>query len=343
MRGRVLIVGQGLAGTALGLELEARGIDFFVVSDGHATAASRVAAGLVNPVTGQRWTKSAQVDDLLPLARAAYARWAQRLGVELWHPLRLTRIWRDAAERATVEAKLARGDLAPYATLAEACDRGVAIAEAAWVDLPALLEHAGARWRAADRLREGRVERGELECTADGVRWREEKFAAVVLCTGAGPLAREAFAGAATLRPAKGETLTVRGASLAPDQGLSCGTWVLGGSDGTARVGATFEPDRADLELTPTARGKLLADATALVGGELEVVGHSAGVRVATPDRLPVAGWHPAVARLGMFGALSSKGTLWAPFLAAAWAAVLAGERTEFPASASLVRSGLVR
>lgn len=342
MTGRVLIVGQGLAGTALGLELEARGIDFLVVSEGHATAASRVAAGLVNPVTGQRWTRSAHVDELLPVARAAYARWEQVLGATLWHPLRFKRLWRDASERATVETKLARGDLAPYATRASADEAGVAIAGAAWVDLPALLTAAAARWQAAGRLRPERLSRDELTWTSTEAVWRGEKFTAVVCCTGAGALAREAFRARVALRAAKGEILVVRGAALAPDDGLSRGTWVLGGLAGTARVGATFAPDREDLEPSETARVKLLADAEAITGCALEVTGHAAGVRVAAPDRLPVVGWHPQRSWLGIFGGLSSKGTLWAPTLAAVWGAVLAGERTDFPEYVDLGRRGLL-
>lgn len=166
MSGRVLIVGQGLAGTALGLELEEAGVDFVIVSAGHAEAASRVAAGLVNPVTGRRWVKSARVDELLPFARDRYAQWSGTLGVELWHPLRLTRVWRDAAERTAVEAKIARGELAPYVAAVDA--RGVELAGAAWVDLPALLAAAEARWCAQGRWRAARMVADELAERGEG-------------------------------------------------------------------------------------------------------------------------------------------------------------------------------
>jgi glycine/D-amino acid oxidase-like deaminating enzyme len=341
MSGRVLIVGQGLAGTALGLELETRGIDFLVASDPAAASASRVAAGLVNPVTGQRWTKSAHVDALLPVARAAYARWEETLGVRLWHPLALTRWWRDGEERDKVAAKIERGELAPYATAADLSARGVEIAAAAWVDLPALLDAAARRWRTAERLREARVELSELEESAGGVTWRGEKFSAAVLCVGAGALVRESLARVAAVTLAKGELLTVRGARLAPHTALSRGTWLLVGPGGVARVGATYERGRDDLVLTETARRRLLADAREFTGDELEVTAHTAGVRLATADRLPLAGWYPERLRLGVLGALGSKGALWAPALAAAWCAVLAGDRGDFPPEASVRRRGL--
>lgn len=339
MQGRVLIVGQGLAGTALGLSLEAAGVEFAIASDGHARAASRVAAGLVNPVTGQRWVKTAAVDETLAFARERYEAWGRELGIALWHPLRLTRLYRDAAERDFVRGKIARGELAPYATAAsEDGERGATIAGAAWVDLPALLEAAAARWRGRGVLRERMVDDAALRVGADAVEWGGEVFAAAVLCTGSGALARGRFA-FAPFAAAKGEMIAVRGATLARDAALSRGTWMIGGPAGTARVGATYERGREDDELTAAARTRLLADAEAMNGASLEVVGHSSGVRLALADRLPVAGWHPRERRLGIFGGLGSKGTLWAPMLAQAWAATLRGDAgTAWPAWAKLDR-----
>lgn len=322
MTPRVLIVGQGLAGTALGLELEAAGIPFEIVSGGHGDAASGVAAGLVNPVTGRRWVKSAHVDRLLPQAREAYGRWESVLGVRLWHPLRLTRRWRDAEERAAVEAKIARGELAPH--VAAVTEQGVELAGAAWVDLPALLAAAARRWRAQGCWREARVKAEDLREAGGGWEWGGARFGTVVLCAGFGTIVREAF-GAEPFALAKGEMLGVRGCPLGPDVGWSGGIWVLGGPGGSARVGATYERDREDLSPTAAAREHLAAAAEHLVGAPLEVVAQTAGVRLTLPDRLPLCGWHPGRPGLGVCGALGSKGSLWAPALARAWAEALRG------------------
>ena len=335
MSGRVLIVGQGLAGTALGVELEEAGVDFVIASAGHAEAASRVAAGLVNPVTGRRWVKSARVDELLPAARDRYARWSGTLGVELWHPLRLTRAWRDAEERARVEAKITRGELAPY--IAAVGARGVELAGAAWVDLPALLGAAEARWQAQGRWRAARITADELVEREGGAEWRGERFAAVVVCVGFGALGRELFAGV-PFALAKGEMLTVRGSPLEDGIAVSRGVWVIGGAAGTARVGATYEREREDLATTAEARTSLLAEAGALVGAELTATGQSAGVRLTLPDRLPLAGRHPQRGWLGFFGALGSKGTLWAPALARAWREAIVRCADVFPPETGLGR-----
>jgi glycine/D-amino acid oxidase-like deaminating enzyme len=326
MAGRVLIVGQGLAGTALGLELEARGIDFLVASDGHATAASRVAAGLVNPVTGQRWTRSAHVDELLPVAQAAYARWEQVLGVQLWHALQLTRRWRDDAERAAVAAKLARGDLAPFATTESITTDGVKIAPAAWVDLPALLTAAARRWHAAGRWRECTVRRDELGFGPAAVAWGGMSFSAVVFCVGAGRELRECFPDV-PWEFAKGQMITVAGLSWSAGHAVSQGHWVLALGEGRARVGATYEREFVDGAPTTAAADLLRSAAQELTRESLRVVAQDAAVRVSVPDRLPLLGWSAREPRLGLFGGLGSKGVLWAPALAARFAAAIVSGR----------------
>lgn len=339
MNGRVLIVGQGLAGTALGLELEAAGIDCAIVSDGHATAASRVAAGLINPITGQRFARTWRVEELRPLAQAAYRRWETVLGVRLWHDLRLERRFRDVTERERAARRFAAGELAPFARALT--DEALVLDGAARVDLPALLDAAAHRWRSSGRLRETRAGAEEF-VWPDGVgavRWRGEEFAAVVCCTGHGALARAWFAGW-PFAAIKGQILTVRAAGLAADTVRHDGMWLIGEREGQGRVGATFERDREDVDTTPAAREQLIAAARRLVGGEIEVAEQAVGVRLALADRLPAIGWHPRRPGLGFFGALGSKGSLWAPWLAQRWCAVLA-HGAAVPPEVVLTRSAL--
>ena len=68
-----IIIGQGLAGSLLGWQLIQDGQRVLVIDDGHRSAASRVAAGIINPITGQRLVKSWHVDQFLPEAEKFYA------------------------------------------------------------------------------------------------------------------------------------------------------------------------------------------------------------------------------------------------------------------------------
>ncbi|MBQ8723678.1 MAG: FAD-dependent oxidoreductase, partial [Opitutales bacterium] len=98
------IVGQGLAGTLLALELEKRGRKVLVIDDGWKTAASQVAAGVLNPVTGMRIVKTLGADDLVPAAKRVYAALGERFGETFFHETPFYRFYTSEHERE-VKAK----------------------------------------------------------------------------------------------------------------------------------------------------------------------------------------------------------------------------------------------
>jgi glycine oxidase len=301
----IFIVGQGLAGTVLGLGFERAGLDFVIADAGHEHAASHAAAGIINPITGRRLVKTPRIEELFPLARTTYREIETQLGVPLWRELKVRRLFRDARERRIFAEKQARGDLAPFA--GEADDAGFWIAPAARVDVPALLTATRARWLKAGILRETTVDWAQLD----------SMFSLVIDCTGAA--ARRGPFGEMDFAWSKGETLHIEAPGLEPDVILNRGHWLLPLSAGTAWVGATHEAGVDDARPTSAACETLLASAVALTGGPVKLRAQFAGVRLTTADKLPVAGRHPANPQLGICSALGARGALFAPWLAQQW------------------------
>lgn len=305
----ILIVGQGVAGTCLAWECERAGIPFAVAAGGEGSrpAASRVAAGIINPVTGRRLVKSWRIDVALPAARAAYREIEAALGVSVWREMRVRRIFQDEGERRTGAEKCDRGELAPYAVATDA--EGLWIEGAARVDLPVLLAAARARWTL-----QGRWQAESVDLTAATAR-----HDLVVDCRGVAGAVDPLWA-AVPWEFSKGETLELAVGGLRPDVIRNCGHWLLPVTPGVAWCGATHAPGALDASPTGAARATLTGSALRLLGAEsVTVVGHTAGVRVNLRDKHPVAGRHPSVARLGLVNALGSKGALLAPMLARQW------------------------
>src|SRR3954469_22667127 len=145
MRADILIVGQGLAGTLLAWEFERAGIAFAIADRGHENAASFVAAGIINPITGRRLVKSWRIETLLPAARATYHELGATLGLRLWRGgracpwvagVRVRRWFADERERQVFAEKQIRGELAPFVEAAD--ESGFWIRDAACVDVCAL-------------------------------------------------------------------------------------------------------------------------------------------------------------------------------------------------------------
>ena len=62
----ILIVGQGLAGSLLALELEKRKKNVMIIDNNPSVSSSKVAAGLYNPITGSKMIKTWLADELFP-------------------------------------------------------------------------------------------------------------------------------------------------------------------------------------------------------------------------------------------------------------------------------------
>ena len=311
MSAPLLIVGQGVAGTMLAWQLEQAGVDFRIVDAGHAQATSRIAGGLVNPVTGLRLAKSWQAEELLPLARESYLALGAAIGASVWRDVRIRRLFRGASERALFERRRTEGDLGPF--LGASDEEGFWIEGAGCVDLPALLAAARARWKDLGILEERRFTDADWGTPA-------------IHCTGASVRALTPLVGV-PWQVSRGELLTVEAAGLDPGVVLSRVHWVLPVEGNRARVGASYSRDTDASRPTDTARTILGRSASDLLGRPFSVIDHEAGLRLALPDKRPLAGWIPGRTDVGVCTALGSKGVLWAPWLARQWRRCLcAGE-----------------
>ena len=306
-RALVLTTGLTLAGTLLAWELERAGISFAITDDARPGSASRVAAGIINPITGRRLVKSWGVDAFLPLARATYREIEATLGVAFWREMRVRRLFADDRERRILVEKQARGELAPFA--GDADESGCWIEGAARVDLATLLDAARERWRARGHWREGVATPAE----------ESVNHALVIDCTGIAGATSRGF-DFVPWEFSKGEILTLAVDGLASDIVLNRGHWVLPLASGVAAVGATHEPGVTDRLPTVAARTVLEASAASLLGRPFTVIDQVAGVRVNLPDKRPVAGRHPLNPRFGVLNGLGAKGALLAPMLARQWA-----------------------
>src|SRR4051794_17300130 len=96
----VIVIGQGLAGTTLAWQLRRRGQRVVVIDRAAAASSSRIAAGLITPVTGKRLAKSWRWDELDPAAVAFYRAMEAEMGESFFEQKPSLRLFTSEAERA---------------------------------------------------------------------------------------------------------------------------------------------------------------------------------------------------------------------------------------------------
>ena len=297
-----IIAGQGLAGTCLAWALWQRGEAFTLVDRG-AGGSSRIAAGMINPLTGKNFEPSWRIAEFLPEALEFYGGVEARIGRQVWHPLPVMRLAGSEKEWQKIVSKLAVPDVAPWV-------RGEVAAPEGWVGA---VDVRGGGWINAGDFLEGSCEFFKnLGCYHVGDVSRLEANDRVIWCDGAAGLLGGHLG---PHRCAKGEILTVRAAGW--DETcirIGAGGWLVPLGGGIFRVGSTYEWNELDALPTEKGRERVEEIARCLGGDGFEIIAHHAGVRPILRRSQPMIG--PLRDGGWMFNALGSKGSLYAPGMA---------------------------
>lgn len=329
-----LIIGQGLAGSLLAWELAHRGERILVLDDEHASASSTAAAGLINPVTGQRIVKTVGVDNYLPVAHKRYRALEEILGRELLFEIPMWRLLRNEKEKTVWQKRkqdpeyndylgewIESGQLQPpfVAPLG-----GFEQQQTGYLDTNALLEGVREYLLETGRYRPQHIDYDEIVLDDEHIRFDGITCGRVIFCEGYKAMHNPWF-NWLPFTPAKGEILSLQFEQPLPRAMINAGRWLMPRAGGDYRLGATYEHEQLDEVLTDEARQTLL---DALPGilvdpGRYKVTGHQAGVRPATTDRQPFIGLHPQWPQLGIFNGFGSKGSLLIPWHAEAFADAL--------------------
>lgn len=329
-----LIVGQGLAGSLLAWELIQRGCNVVVIDNGGENA-SQVAAGLINPITGMRFVKSADVDVLLPAAKHCYAQLAAFFRQEFYREKPMLRFFgndgelKNAVKRLNDPAYRAYlGDIQPQAgavkNLAARCgfleqkQTGYLLTRPLLSCLKAFLM-AGGSYRQAD------FDYRDIQLQPS-LRWRDLAARQIIFCEGY-KAAQNPWFCRLPWQAVKGEILTLEHQSELPDKILNYGNWLIPLSARQIRIGATFDRENLDARITEQGKNDLLT-ALGQVSNDLAdsiVLNHQANIRPCTKDRQPFIGRHPQHNNMAIFNGFGAKGSLQIPWYSRHFTDVLLG------------------
>lgn len=297
------IVGQGLAGTCLAWELWKRKVPFHLI-DREQGGSSRVAAGLINPVTGKNFEPSKGIAKFLPQAMDFYGELEAKLNATFWHPFPILRL---AANEKQWDKMQAKAELPEVAEWIE--DGPTPMVGSDWWGRVVL--QGGGRLDTKTFLDVSREFFREQGCYQQGEVPIDGASANTIWCEGAVGLMADRYG---QHRCAKGEILTVEASWPENVIRVAAGGWLIPIGDRRFKVGATYEWDELNEKPTEEGRKQVEILATKLGRPEFQVVDHEAGIRPILRRSQPLIG--PIGNDQWMFNALGSKGSLYAPGIA---------------------------
>ncbi|MEY4185627.1 MAG: hypothetical protein RIT02_661 [Planctomycetota bacterium] len=337
---RTLIVGQGLAGSALAWTCHWQGDQVCLIGSPRRPAASQVAAGLVMPISGRKFTTPDRYHERLTLAAQFYEQVAEELKYDrLFSVIKILRRFQQDSERQLFLQERYESVRGQVQLQSGPDGRETGFVMPAWkLNVASYLEQTRQFFQ-----NRGQFLAADLEIATDVVPGPDgvsvPRFGLTVdrmyLCLGAaGRVQANPWYPEVPDHPLRGEILEVvvnelpKAESEVPGWvGVVDQHWLVPVEGSTDRflVGATYDREGVDLGCdgwdgtTVAGREELRASAERLLlaggwlGGVRAVVGHRAGVRAGTRRRQVVAEHHTVYKRIGVLNGLGSHGTLAAP------------------------------
>ncbi|WP_242693145.1 NAD(P)/FAD-dependent oxidoreductase [Sabulibacter ruber] len=320
-----LVVGHGLAGAILTCFLEKSGKTVVVFDVPKENAASRVAAGLINPVAGKRFAKSWQVDAFLPAAKAFYQEMEERYQVPLFHQKPILKLfstpeeqnnWMGKSTNSAWEGYIETTHLQlPPSDYVHQELGGLLIQQGGYVALRTFLQAREEDLQRRNLLRTDAFDISQLELLPEGVRYQDVQARKIIFCEGAQGASNPFFSWL-PFSLNKGEILDINVPDFEASYIYNKAVYVVPLGQSHYRVGATYNWREVNEELTPDGKEELTSKVQDILKKPFTVTKQYVGIRPAVRDRKPLVGLHPQHPQVGIFNGMGSKGVLMAPLLA---------------------------
>ena len=333
----VLIMGQGLAGSCLALQLFQCNVPFRVVDVPRLSNSSKVAAGLLNPLIFRYYTLSWRAVNYLDYSKEFYRKFALVQGISLLHEIPLLRIfgrdesvlWSEKAIKAPFSKFMNPQIIADLDDLRLEFGAGI-VSAAAWIDTALFVSEVRQFLKSRNLLMEhewdyARIASDDASAAYDGTPYR-----CIVFCEGY-RAKHNPFLAEIPFRPVKGDVITVRISNFRCNYIINKNFFLVPLGHDMFRLGSSYVWDFEDEQPDPEAAQKLLTDLKTFINKDVDVIQHQAGIRPAIADRRPVAGRIPGFNNLFVFNGLGSRGGLLAPPLAHYMANLISGNNTTDP------------
>ncbi len=323
-----LIIGQGLCGTWLSRWLEQYNHDYLIIDEGKTNSSSRIASGVINPVTGRILAKTWMADTLLPFAMDAYSELGKELGIDCIQSTRILHSFPSQQMKEAFDARLPEfGEYLKTPADKDYWNRFMespyglgSIQPALLINLNLLLSGWKAYLIGQKRLLTERFEPAALMYSEKGIEYRDIKANRIIYCDGIEGMDLPYF-NRLPFAPNKGQALLLeipgmpagaiykKGISLVPYPSIE-------GEYNAAYfwAGSTYENDFTTVAPTPEFRERTEQLVRNWIKLPFTTLHHWAGIRPANLERRPFVGMHPHFPVIGILNGTGTKGCSLAPY-----------------------------
>ena len=319
-----IIIGQGIAGSAIVQRLIESNTSFFVIDAQDNNQASRIASGIWNPVTLKRMKKSWLADEMLEELLPFYDNAQSLFGDKFIENIKVNRLfasadetneWVEISDRPKFEG-LINPSIFPNKNssikspfgFGEVEKSGRIITET-WID-------AVKKWLLKNNLLlEQQFNFENLTINQNSVEYLDIKSRGIIFCEGMHAAFNNPYFKHIPFLITKGEVLEIECPDLNLNKIINSGVFILPLGNNRYKVGATYDWDSFELEPTQSATDELTEKLKKFLNAPFTIVNQSVGIRPTIKDRRPLLGTHPKHKSIHIFNGMGSRGVFMVPYL----------------------------
>ena len=323
MQTEFLIVGQGISGTWLSNYLDKANRSFIVIDNEQPNSASRVAAGIINPVTGRRIVKTWMIDELLSFLVPAYEELGNELGIKAidkkslidFHPTPQMKIAFDERVKENADLLFQPKDQWQYQETFN-YDFGFGEVDPCYVvNLKEILPVWRKKLLSNKRLLEEDFETEELKHSNTGVTYKNIKAGKIIFCDGISS-SQNPFFKNLPFALNKGEVIFFESPGIPSTNIFKKGMMLTSIESNVYWIGSNYLWEFPDDQPTEQFRKQTELLLKTWLKVPFKIVDHKASVRPANIERRPFVGFHPTHKNIGILNGMGTKGCSLAPYFA---------------------------
>ena len=316
-----LIVGQGITGSIVALQLKKKSKKFKLIEGGTPNTSSKVAAGIVHPMSLKRCNLSWRGREFYAFSDAFYKEINFESSIELYKTHKLLRIFASFEEQNNWIGKTNNETYKNILSLnskeienvknifgsgvLELCNR---------LSVNEFLDFVSSYFLKNKILKKELFKADELKLINNRFHYKGDIYSKIIMCDGVNALKNPMF-NYLPIIPNKGELLKVF-SNILPSQIINCGIFSLPENKNIFTIGSTYSNEDQENKVSMGAKEYLMKKLNKIIEIDgIEIREQKFGFRPTSEDRKPLIGEHPIIKNLYIVNGMGSKAILMAPLL----------------------------
>ena len=300
-----IIIGQGLAGSALAWRLYFNNKSFIIIDSEANTSASKAALGIYNPITGRKNIKTWNADILFKELENFYMRVEESLNTKILYRKNIFRPFKNNRDLNDWNIRLGNEKYKKY--LKEINNKGITTKGSGYLDVKKYLKKTKKYFKHIGRYKVHKLNNTELLKENNHINIDGYNFNKIVMCMGIDQKKINLFS-EIKLIPVAGNSIKAE-SKFFSNNILNKRISIFNVSKNEIYAGSTYNNGNINKGIN-----LLKNQINKIINSDFKILKSYFGIRPASKDRRPIVGKHKIINNLFIINGLGSKGVSQSPY-----------------------------